>query len=199
MSSTTSTFTSITSSATADSFNVQCRLQLADVYGNTLNALPAFATSATISLTIAHSQASNVAPESLQPRSFGTRRLSLVVDPARSQELVFAPGANETGAQATTLVNNAASTVSPLQFVEDAAGAPAVVAWALTLTRSGRYDVSVQVGVLDVQASPLAVSVAEATMHAPSFRVEGLQRSQHHSIAAGVPLPVLMGNELSGR
>lgn len=177
----------MTPSATAGTLNVDCRLALADVYGNTLNALPYLATAASISLVISHTQAANVAPESLQPRTFGTRTVALLVDSTRPQELVLGAGGDKNATQATTLVGRSRSTISPLEFVEDAAGAPAVVAWSLSLARSGQYDVSVQIGTLDVQGSPLTSAVAEASMHAPSFRVEGPSARQHHSIVAGAP------------
>lgn len=192
VSSTTSTFQSMTPATTAGTRNVDCRLVLADVYGNTLNALPQFATSASISITITHTEASNVAPTALQPRSFGTRMIPLVVDPARMQQLVLGSGADENATQVTTLAGNSASTITPLEFVSDGAGAPAVVAWSLSLGRSGQYSVSVQVGTLDVEGSPLVATVSEAAMHAQSFRVEGPQAQRQHSVVAGASMPVMV-------
>lgn len=189
VSSTTSTFQSMTPATAGGSRNVDCRLVLADVYGNTFNALPQFATSASISITISHTEALNVAPPALQPRSFGTRTIPLVVDPARVQELVLGSGASANVTQATTLVGDS-STISPIEFVSDSSGDPAVVAWSLSLGRSGRYAVSVRVGTLDVQASPLAVTVTEDSMHAPSFRVEGPQGQRQHAVVAGGSMPV---------
>ena len=153
--------TMLQTDAVAAANNIGMRLQVADALGNLLTTPAQLAASAALQLWIAQETSSNI-------------RVNATL---LAEAVALQPGVS---AQAAL-----SGEVQPLglAFV-DAPGFQGLQ-WRLSLVYAGRYALSVQLGGVDVLASPTNVVISEAGLDPAPARLVGTDAPQEHSAVAG--------------
>lgn len=153
--------TVLQSDAVAGGQNVAMRLQLADPFGNLLVTPAALAASASLQLWVAQETSSNI------------RANATLMSEAVALQLGGGP---QPGLP---------SEMPPLGLAVASAPGFQGLEWSLSLLYAGAYSLSVQLGGVDVLASPANATVSEATLAPAPARLSGPDAPQEHLAVAG--------------